>query len=345
MRNRKRIQWTAVILAVMLLLSLSALADEAHNQVAGEGDMTTVEEVGVDGLIPVYASDIDEGTYEAAVECSSSMFRIGKAEVNVSGGAMTLALTMEGTGYELLYPGTAAEAAAASADAYIGYTENEEGKQVYVLPLEALDSAFSCAAFSVKKQMWYDRNLLVRADSLPAEAIHAEIADYEALEDQARQDRIDALQQEGGDDGAATISVKDGKYAVDVSLEGGSGKADVTSPATLLVEDGKAHALIEWSSPNYDYMIVNGQQYLPVNQSGNSVFEIPVTVFDEPMTVTADTTAMSTPHEIEYTLTFDSDSIGNSHFWVWILMAAVIVAAVCVLALRGKNRKERKSDE
>ena len=35
-------------------------------------------------------------------------------------------------------------------------------------------------------------------------------------------------------------------------------------------------------------------------------FEIPVSVFDAEMEVTADTVAMSEPHEIDYTLNFDS---------------------------------------
>ena len=65
-----------------------------------------------------------------------------------------------------------------------------------------------------------------------------------------------------------------------------------------------------WSSPNYDYMKVGEEKFLPVNQGGEtSMFEIPVTVFDRKMAVAADTTAMSTPHEIEYTLQFDSASI------------------------------------
>lgn len=56
-------------------------------------------------------------------------------------------------------------------------------------------------------------------------------------------------------------------------------------------------------------MIVDGEKYLPINSDGNSVFEIPVSAFDEPMTVIGDTVAMSKPHEIEYTLTFLSDTI------------------------------------
>ena len=45
------------------------------------------------------------------------------------------------------------------------------------------------------------------------------------------------------------------------------------------------------------------------NTEGNSTFEIPVSALDTALDVTADTVAMSTPHEIEYTLTFDSASL------------------------------------
>ena len=98
--------------------------------------------------------------------------------------------------------------------------------------------------------------------------------------------------------------VQDGTYQMEVELWGGSGRASVTSPAKVEIKDGKAVATLEWSSPNYDYMVVNGEKYLPVNTEGNSVFRIPVEAFDRDITVIADTVAMSTPHEIEYTLNF-----------------------------------------
>ena len=74
-------------------------------------------------------------------------------------------------------------------------------------------------------------------------------------------------------------------------------------------ENGAATASIVWSSSNYDYMKVDGVRYDCVNTEGNSAFEIPVIGFDYKMPVLADTTAMSTPHEIEYTLTFDSATL------------------------------------
>ena len=91
---------------------------------------------------------------------------------------------------------------------------------------------------------------------------------------------------------------------MNVVLEGGSGRATVDSPAALTVADGKMTASIVWSSPNYDYMIVDGEKYLPTNTEGTSSFVIPVAALGTPLSVTADTVAMSTPHEIEYTLTF-----------------------------------------
>ena len=75
------------------------------------------------------------------------------------------------------------------------------------------------------------------------------------------------------------IDKADGEYSIQVDLEGGSGKAMVTSPTILTVKDGQAYAQIQWSSSNYDYMIVDDEQYFPTNEEGmNSVFEIPVQI-------------------------------------------------------------------
>ena len=108
------------------------------------------------------------------------------------------------------------------------------------------------------------------------------------------------------------MNMEDGEYSIQVDLEGGSGKAGVVSPTVLIVRDGRAFTRLQWSSSNYDYMIVDGEKYLPVNEEGmNSIFEIPILTMDEPVEVIADTTAMGTPHEVEYTLLFYADSIGS----------------------------------
>ena len=51
-------------------------------------------------------------------------------------------------------------------------------------------------------------------------------------------------------------------------------------------------------------MLVNGERYDVLSTEPGSTFEIPVEAFDTDLTVIGDTTAMSTPHEIEYTLNF-----------------------------------------
>lgn len=141
------------------------------------------------------------------------------------------------------------------------------------------------------------------------------------------------------------VDKKDGDYKIEVSMEGGSGRASITSPADMIVKDGKAYVRLEWSSPNYDYMLIENEKYLPVNEEGNSVFEIPILAFDEPMNVTADTTAMSVPHEIDYQLVFDEASIttetssGNIKVICFIGAAFLLCLLLCILSFLVKKKR------
>lgn len=101
------------------------------------------------------------------------------------------------------------------------------------------------------------------------------------------------------------LTVADGTYQVNVTLSGGSGRAKIASPTELTIKDGRATAKIVWSSDKYDYMEVEGIRFTPEIQNGHSVFAVPVTELDKPLAMVGDTTAMSTPHAIDYQLTFE----------------------------------------
>ena len=101
------------------------------------------------------------------------------------------------------------------------------------------------------------------------------------------------------------LTVADGTYQVNVTFSGGSGRAKIASPTELTVKDGRATAKIVWSSDKYDYMEVEGIRFTPEIQNGHSVFMVPVTELDKPLAMVGDTTAMSTPHAIDYQLTFE----------------------------------------
>lgn len=108
------------------------------------------------------------------------------------------------------------------------------------------------------------------------------------------------------------LDLADGEYSIECNMTGGSGKAGISSPALLTIRDGRAYVHLIWSSPHYDYMLIEGTRFENLTtDGGNSTFEIPVTVMDEGMEVIADTTAMGEPIEIRYVLTFYSDSIGD----------------------------------
>jgi hypothetical protein len=135
------------------------------------------------------------------------------------------------------------------------------------------------------------------------------ISDKKAGEQSDDEATADAGTDDADTSAAAELGLKDGEHSVAVTLTGGTGRASVDSPAVIRVSGDKCTAVIRWSSPHYDYMIVDGERYEPVNTEGNSVFEIPVPYFDKPFDIIADTTAMSEAHKIEYTLTFDSASV------------------------------------
>ena len=107
----------------------------------------------------------------------------------------------------------------------------------------------------------------------------------------------------------APQGIADGTYTISIGFSGGTGKASITSPVTLYVKNGTYTAKVVWTSVNYDYMKVNGVKYLNENNGGNSTFTIPVPALDTYFTVIGDTLAMSSPHEIEYTLYFDSTTL------------------------------------
>ena len=119
---------------------------------------------------PVLARQLRDGTYEITVDSSSSMFRIVKCVLTVENGTMTADMTMSGQGYGFVFLGTGEEAAQAAEGEKIPFTLDAEGAKVFPVPVTALNEKINCAAWSLKKETWYDRELVFRSDLLPQEA-------------------------------------------------------------------------------------------------------------------------------------------------------------------------------
>ena len=226
----------------------------------------------------------EDGTYTARFETGSTMFYVneedhGTGVLTVENGEMTIHIRLVSKSIVNLFCGTKEDAQAEGADLLeptvetVEYSDGTSGEvNAYDVPVPYLDEPFLVSIIGTHGN-WYEHEVTVSLAEDETEPMP--VADLE-----------------------------DGTYDLNIVLEGGSGRASVTSPSTLTVEGGSGTAVIEWSSPNYDYMVVDGEKYYPVNEDGNSVFEIPVETLGVPVDVIGDTTAMSTPHEIEYTLIF-----------------------------------------
>ena len=226
---------------------------------------------------------LEDGIYYAKFTTDSTMFHVNEVfddicVLTVENGKMTIHVPLASKGILHLFMGTAEDAQKSGAvlldpmEEKVLYPDGlYETVYAYDIPVPYLDEEFDCAIIGTK-DVWYDHKVMV-----------TDVTEYKE-------------------------ELKDGEYLIDVTLTGGSGKATITSPAKLFVENGVYTAQIEWSSPNYDLMIVDDVQFLPANTSGNSLFIIPVQL-DTEMAVQAETVAMSEPHLIDYTLYFDSSTI------------------------------------
>ena len=287
--------------SALMLGSMPVLAESDSAKTESSGDAETADDKDASAD---KESTLEDGVYTAEFATDSSMFHVNEAndkkgELTVKDGKMTIHVSLVSKKIVNLFAGTAEDAQKDGAEIIEpttdtvkysdGYTEEVYG---FDIPVPAIDEEFDVAILG-EKGKWYDHKVSVK----------------NPVKDDAATEKADDSDKKSDGKKLEDLKLEDGTYETEVTLTGGTGKATVESPAKVEIKDKEATATIIWSSPNYDYMIVDGEKYEPVNKDGNSTFEIPVSVFDAEMEVTADTVAMSTPHEIDYTLNFDSSSM------------------------------------
>lgn len=281
----------------------AADATSAESTVAAQESTVTPTEITetaetVSTEIAQDKAQLPDGVYTAEFSTDSSMFHVseacdGKGTLTVKDGVMTIHISLGSKKILNLYPGLAEDAAKDGAvllepttDTVTysdGMTEEVYGFDV---PVPVIGEEFDLALIGTKGK-WYDHKVKV-SDPVAEDSREAANGFFDMS------------------------ALADGSYTIELTMEGGSGRASIQSPTQITVADGAATAILEWSSPNYDYMLVNGEKYLPVNTEGNSVFEVPVEALDVPLTMIGDTMAMSTPHEVEYTVTFHSETLESA---------------------------------
>ena len=268
--------------------SSAPASSAASSEAAASSAVSEAASVSAESALP-------DGVYTADFDTDSSMFHAneandGKGTLTVKDGQMTFHVSLVSKTILNLYPGLAEDAKTDSAELLQPTTDTvtySDGlsDEVYGfdIPVPALDTEFDLALIG-KKGVWYDHKVSV-SNPVPMEDAGKTVSD---------------------------LGLADGMYTAEVAFAGGSGKAHIASPVTLTIADGKAVATVVWSSSKYDYMVVDGERCDVLTTEPGSTFEIPVAAFDTDLTVIGDTTAMSTPHEIEYTLNFSSESLTSA---------------------------------
>ena len=164
---------SAILLTVLLICSRAQTENTSIGSVATEDDMTDVIDIIPDDAVPVTPIMLNDGIYQISVDVSSPMFKVVDCSLTVSEGAMTAKLYMKSKAYSYMFVGTAEAAAETDISKLIPLREDTAGS-FFELPVDSLDTGYTCAALSERKQLWYPRTLVFRSDSLPLEAFRYE---------------------------------------------------------------------------------------------------------------------------------------------------------------------------
>lgn len=270
------------------------------------------------------AVEAEDGTYKANVTSSSSMFKVTDCVLTSKNGKMTAKVTLSGTGYDYLYAGTSAKAAADSAN-WVKFVE-ENGKYTYIIPVDALDAEIPVAARSKKNDKWYDRTLVFSSTGVKKPGSNGPANGNNGNTNQGNntsQNTNFGTGTPSGGTGTNQTPDKESKYEVDLnggtarvnsattladgvytpdkfSWSGGTRKVSI-SCTKITVTSGQAYATIVFSSGSYGYVKANGNTYYPTATGSTSTFVIPVEL-NKNNTIIGMTTKMSTAHEISYSI-------------------------------------------
>ena len=272
---------------------------------------------------------VSDGSYKVNVTSSSSMFKVMDCILTSKNGEMTAKITLSGTGYDYLYVGTSAEAALADKSKWIPYVVDKNGMYTYTIPVSLLDTGISVAAFSHKKQVWYDRTLTFASAGM--KNLNNSNSTNGTTGNNGNTNQGNNTSQNtnfgtgtpSGNTGTNQTPDKESKYEADLnggtarvnsattladgvytpdkfSWSGGTGKVSI-SCTKITVTGGQAYATIVFSSGSYGYVKANGNTYYPTATGSTSTFVIPVEL-NKNNTIIGMTTKMSTAHEISYSI-------------------------------------------
>ena len=232
---------------------------------------------------------LDTGKYVVDVDTfsSSGMFRIVNCVLTSVGGKMQADITLSKQGYDYLYMGTAEEAAKEkNKNKWISYKIDKEGKYVFTVPVESMNTGVRIAAHGVRSDTWFDRTLTFKTEGM-----------------------------------SKYVQVSDGSYKVNVdtkTLKGEQAMFKVTD-CTLTSKNGEMVAELTLSGTGYtqvymgssaEVMLADPSKRISCGEkNGVHTFTVPVSLLDTGIQIAA--YGKKGKKWYDYVITFASASMKN----------------------------------
>lgn len=166
---------------LLCLLTICFLLIPSSSFAIGEYDTAEAESALKYGMTPISASEVKNGSFDIMVLSSSRFFKPELSSITSKDGELAALVNMKSKSYKYVYLGTAEEASKADESQLIPVTIDGEHSH-FEIPLKSLNSDVPCAAFSIKRQKWYNRNIVFDASSLPDKALNFKTPNYDLIE-------------------------------------------------------------------------------------------------------------------------------------------------------------------
>ena len=163
------------------LLTICFLLIPSSSFALGDFDKAEADSALKYGMTPISASEVKDGTFDIMVLSSSRFFKLELSSLISKDGELKAVVNIKSSSYEYVYLGSAEEASKADKSQLIPVTINGDHSH-FEIPLKSLNSDVPCAAFSIKRQKWYNRNIVFDASSLPDKALNFKTPNYDLIE-------------------------------------------------------------------------------------------------------------------------------------------------------------------
>lgn len=138
----------------------------------------------------------------------------------------------------------------------------------------------------------------------------------------------------------APIELKNATYTIEAVVTGNDKVGQIQSPTSIYVNEQKATLVMVWDSAEYNHLVIGGEQILPKSREDGSIFWIPVTAWDEEISIIVNK-GYDQPEDVTCSLFLNTATIkkqgSNTPLYILIILNIILAFLNALNMIRKKK--------